>query len=73
VVAGHHADRSRSPRVKKPTVPRNFAILQVKIEEAVAKLKDARDPFLRRELLRDLRRLLDEADRAIELNKPKAN
>jgi hypothetical protein len=55
-------------------VPRNFATLQKEIEAAVAKLKDAKDPFIRRELLRDLRRLLAEAESAIDLNKkPQAN
>jgi len=47
-------------------------LLQKEIEAAVEKLKAAKDPFMRRELLRSLRRLIDEAERAIELsNKPK--
>jgi TATA-binding protein-associated factor Taf7 len=52
----------------------DFAPLERKIEETVERLKAAKDPFLRREVLKELRRLLDEAERAIELsNKPKAD
>ena len=46
-------------------VPLNFAILQRKIEEAVDKLKATKDPSHRREVLRELRRLLGEADNAL--------
>jgi hypothetical protein len=46
--------------------------LQKEIDAPVEKLKATKDPFVRRDLLRRLRRLIDEADRAIELsNKPK--
>jgi TATA-binding protein-associated factor Taf7 len=38
----------------------NFAELQRKIEETVEKLKATTDPFLRREVLRELRQLLGE-------------
>jgi hypothetical protein len=49
-------------------------MLHKDIEAAVEKLKAASDPFVRRELLVHLRRLLSEAESAIELsNKPKAN
>ena len=55
-------------------VSRTFSTLQKEIEAAIEKLKAAKDPFLRREFLRALRRLLDEAESAIELSiKPKAN
>jgi hypothetical protein len=49
-------------------MPRDFTALQRKIEETVEKLKATKDPFLRREVLRELRRLLSEADR--DLKKP---
>jgi hypothetical protein len=49
---------------------RDFAILQKEIEDAVAKLKAVKDdPFRRRELVRNLRRLLDEAERGGDLGK----
>jgi hypothetical protein len=44
----------------------NFVELQRKIEETVEKLKATKDPFLRREVLRELRRLLAQADRALK-------
>jgi len=42
-------------------MPRDFTALQRKIEETVEKLKATQDPFLRREVLRELRRLLGES------------
>ena len=44
----------------------NFVELQRKIEETVEKLKATKDPFLRREVLRELRRLLAQADLALK-------
>jgi hypothetical protein len=44
----------------------NFAELQRKIEETVEKVKATKDPFLRREVLREWRRLLGEADRTLK-------
>jgi hypothetical protein len=41
---------------------RDFAQLEKDLEQAVSKLKETRDPKLRRRLLQDLRRLLAEAD-----------
>jgi len=51
-------------------VPLNIAELQREIEETVAKPKTTRDPFLRREVLKEevlkeMTRLLNEADRAL--------
>ena len=43
--------------------PKDFQQLQRELEEAMLKLKNAREPNLRRELLADMRRLLAEADR----------
>jgi TATA-binding protein-associated factor Taf7 len=41
---------------------RDFVQLEKDLEQAVSKLKETRDPKLRRRLLQDLRRLLAEAD-----------
>jgi len=46
-------------------VPLNLAELRREIEETVAKLKATRDPFLRREVLKEMTPLLNEADRAL--------
>jgi hypothetical protein len=46
-------------------MPSDFTPLQKKIEETVERLKATKDPFLRREVLKELRRLLGEADRAL--------
>jgi flagellar motor switch protein FliG len=43
--------------------PRDFNQMQRDLEEAMSKLKEARDPNARRELLAEMRRLLAEADR----------
>jgi hypothetical protein len=51
-------------------MPSDFTPLQRKIEETVERLKATKHPFLRREELKELRRLLGEADRA--LRKPRA-
>jgi hypothetical protein len=45
------------------SVPHDFAEVHRQLEEAVAKLKRATDPDLRRKLLTEIRRLLKEADR----------
>jgi hypothetical protein len=50
-------------------MPRDFSGLQREIEEIVARLKATTDPFIRRDLLKELRRLTGEADRAIDLGK----
>jgi hypothetical protein len=42
---------------------RNFFQLQQQIESTLAKLKAAKDPSLRLDALREMRRLLIEADR----------
>jgi hypothetical protein len=47
-------------------MPRDFAPLERKIEETVERLKATKDPFLRRDVLKELRRLLDEADRVLK-------
>jgi hypothetical protein len=43
--------------------PKDFQQLQHDLEEAMLKLKNARDPNARRDLLVEMRRLLAEADR----------
>jgi hypothetical protein len=43
--------------------PKDFQQLQHDLEEAMSKLKNARDPKARRDLLVEMRRLLAEADR----------
>jgi hypothetical protein len=51
-------------------MPRDFAELQRQLEEAVLKLKQTKDPQVRRALLQEMRILLQEAegssDRAAE-------
>jgi len=47
-------------------MPRDFTALQRKIEETVERLKTTKDPFLRREVLKELRWLLGEADSALK-------
>jgi hypothetical protein len=47
-------------------MPNDFAPLQRKIEETVERLKATKDPFLWREVLKELRRLLGEADRVLK-------
>jgi hypothetical protein len=47
-------------------MPSDFSQWQKQIEETVAQLKETKDPFLRREVLKELRRLLGEADRALK-------
>jgi hypothetical protein len=49
----------------KPASP-EFVKLERELEEAVLKLKQAQDPNLRRELLRNMRLLLQEADRLVD-------
>ena len=44
---------------------RDFAELEQRLEQAVLKLKRTKDPKSRRDLLRELRLLLVEADRII--------
>jgi hypothetical protein len=41
---------------------RNFRQVELDLEQAMAKLKKAKDPEVRRELLLEMRRLLREAD-----------
>jgi hypothetical protein len=43
--------------------PKDFQQLQLDLEEAISKLKKAKEPDVRRELLVEMRRLLAEADR----------
>lgn len=50
-------------------MPRDFSALQREIEEIVARLKATTDPFIRRDLLKELRRLIGEADRALVFGK----
>jgi len=45
---------------------RNFSQLQQQIESTLAKLKAAKDPSLRLEALREMRRLLIEADGVLD-------
>ena len=53
---------------------RDIFRLQTEIEAAVEKLKAAKDMFLRREHLKALRRLIDEAESGIgSSKKPKAS
>jgi len=47
----------------------DFVQLQQQIEETLAKLKATQDPFLRREVLKEMRALLREADRLLGSNK----
>jgi hypothetical protein len=49
----------------KPAGP-EFVKLERELEEAVSNLKKATDPDLRRELLRNMRLLLAEADRLLD-------
>jgi hypothetical protein len=49
----------------KPAGP-ELGKLERELEEAVSKLKKATDPNLRRELLRNMRLLLAEADRLLD-------
>jgi len=44
-------------------MPHDYAEVHRQLEEAVARLKRATDPDLRRKLLTEIRRLLKEADR----------
>jgi hypothetical protein len=44
----------------------DFSQLQQQIESSLAKLKAAKDPSLRRDALREMRRLLIEADRFLD-------
>jgi hypothetical protein len=56
------------------SVHRDIFRLQKEIEAAVKKLKGAKDMFLRREHLKALRRLIDEAESGIgPSKKPKAS
>jgi hypothetical protein len=43
-----------------------FSELERELDESLRKLKAARDPSLRREILRKLRRLLSDADRILD-------
>lgn len=44
----------------------DFAQVQRDLDETISKLKAARDPEARKRLLRDMRRLLVEADRILD-------
>jgi hypothetical protein len=45
---------------------REFKEVQRRLEETISELKDTKDPKLRQLLLRDMRRLLAEADRILK-------
>jgi len=47
-------------------MPSDFTGLERRIKETVEKHKATKDPFLRREVLKELRRLLGEADRILK-------
>jgi formiminotetrahydrofolate cyclodeaminase len=44
---------------------RTFAQLQAELQNVLTRLKQTKDPKVRRELLHEMRRLLAEADRGI--------
>lgn len=52
--------------IRREQLPRGFTKLEDQIEKTLAQLKETKDPFLRREVLKELRRLLGEADRALK-------
>ena len=51
------------PKLNIP--PREFSIVQRELEGALARLGDCREPRRRVQILRELRALIEEADRAV--------